>query len=67
MEAELEVTVDGISYPYSALNAEARMQITNLQFVDAEIARLNNQLAVCHTARSAYNKALNDLLPRTPQ
>lgn len=67
MEEKTEVTVDGISYPFSALNAEARRQISNLQFVDAEIVRLNNQLAVCHTARSAYNKALNDLLPRTPQ
>ncbi len=67
MDQELEVTVDGISYPFSALSPAARAQLTNLQFVDAEIARLQSQLAVYQTARIAYNNALNDLLPRSRQ
>lgn len=67
MEKELEVTVDGVSYPYSALSAEARAQVTNLQFVEAEMARLQAKLAVYQTAKNAYNSALNDLLPRSRQ
>lgn len=67
MDKEIEVTVDGISYPYSALNDAARTQLANLQFVDGEIARLQAQLAVYQTARIAYNNALNDLLPRSRQ
>jgi hypothetical protein len=67
MDEELEVTVDGVSYPYSALSDKARAQLTNLQFVDAEIARLQARLAVYQTARIAYNNALNDLLPRSRQ
>ena len=64
---ELEVTVDGISHAFSSLNDEARKQVANLQFVEGEIVRLNNKLAVCHTAMAAYKKALSDAIPRTAQ
>ncbi len=67
MEEELEITVDGISYKYSQLSEAARAQVANLQFVDAEIVRLNGLLAVMQTAKNTYNSALNELLPRTSQ
>ncbi len=67
IDEELEVTVDGISYKYSQLGEAARAQVANLQFVDAEIARLNALLAVMQTAKNTYNSALNELLPRTTQ
>ncbi|MES2901301.1 MAG: hypothetical protein V4723_16335 [Pseudomonadota bacterium] len=63
----LEITVDGVSYKYSQLGEAARAQVANLQFVEAEIARLNSMLAVMQTAKNAYNSALNELLPRTTQ
>jgi hypothetical protein len=67
IEQALEVTVDGISYPLAALSEEARAQVASLQFVEAEIARLQAQLAVYQTARAAYSNALGDLLPRSVQ
>lgn len=67
IEEQVEVTLDGVSYPLSALSVEAQAQVANLQFVEAEIVRLNNCLAVYQTARNAYKSALNDLLPRTAQ
>lgn len=67
MNEEVEITVDGISYPFSALGEPARAQLASLQFVEAEIERLNAKLAIYQTARNAYKNALNELLPRTAQ
>lgn len=67
IEEQVEVTVDGVTYPYAKLNDEARRQVANIQFVDAEIVRLNNLLAVMQTARNTYQKALNEQVPRTAQ
>jgi hypothetical protein len=64
---ELEVTVDGISYRLSELSTAAQEQVTNLQFVDAQMVELNAKLAVYQTARNAYQSALRELLPRTRQ
>jgi hypothetical protein len=64
---ETEVTVDGVTFRLDQLSAEARAQVASLQFVQAEIERLNNKLAVYATARNAYQKALFDLVPRLAQ
>jgi hypothetical protein len=66
-DAEIEVTVDGISYRLSDLGTEARNQVANIQFVDGEIARLQARLAVYATARNAYQQALQQAVPRAPQ
>ena len=67
MNEEVEVTVDGVSFKLSALSEEARAQVANLQFVEAQIAELNAKLAVFHTARNSYQAALQQLVPRTHQ
>jgi len=54
------VTINGKSYETAALSDVARQQIANIQFVDAEITRLQQQLAVLQTARNAYAAALVD-------
>lgn len=59
------IKIDGKEYDLDALSEEARNQLASLQFVDAELARLNAQVAVCKTARMAYSAALNELLPKT--
>jgi hypothetical protein len=67
MDQDLEVTVSGTSYRVADLNAEAQAQVGNLQFVDAEIARLTAKLAVYTTARNAYEAALREALPHALQ
>jgi hypothetical protein len=67
MQEEIEVTVDGVTYRMSELSDEAQAQVTSLQFVDAQIAELQAKLAVCPTARNAYQSALEQLVPRTRQ
>lgn len=67
MEEEVEVTVDGVSYKLSQLSAQAKEQVANLQYVDAQMADLNAKLAVFQTARNAYQSALQQLVPRLKQ
>ncbi|MDD2893504.1 MAG: DUF6447 family protein [Halothiobacillaceae bacterium] len=52
------LTVEGKEYDMDLLSAEAKAQVTSLQFVDAEIARLNAQIAICQTAKIGYLNAL---------
>lgn len=52
------VTINGTSYSSDNLSATAKMQATNVQLVDAELSRLNQQIAIAQTARNAYVAAL---------
>jgi cell division protein ZapA (FtsZ GTPase activity inhibitor) len=56
------ITIDNKEYNLDTLSDEAKGQLTNVQFVDQELARLQAQVAVLQTARIAYAKALNDAL-----
>ena len=53
------IKIDYQDYDLGALSDEAKAQLQSLQFVDAELARLQAQAAVLQTARMAYAKALN--------
>ena len=52
------ITVDGKEYDLDELNESAKMQLANLQFVQAEIKRLEANMAVFKTAASSYSNAL---------
>ena len=60
------ITIDNRDYDLNTLSIDARAQLQSLQFVDAELARLQAQAAVLQTARMAYAKALNEALPMLP-
>ncbi len=59
------VKIDGIEYDVDQLGIDVKSQIVCIQFVDAEMARLQVQGAVLQTARAAYSKALKELLSNT--
>ena len=59
----MKVTIDNQEYETDTLSAEAKAQLSGLQFVDSEIARLQAQMAIYQTARNAYGKALKEILP----
>jgi hypothetical protein len=52
------INIDGKEYDLEQLSEEARGQVVSLQFVDAELLRLNAQIAVHQTAKNAYLNAL---------
>jgi len=58
------VTINGTEYNLNDLSENARHQVTNLHVTDQEIARLQQQLAICQTARTAYARALAEELPK---
>lgn len=57
------VTIDGNEYNVADLSENARNQLVNLRVTDQEIQRLNQQLAIAQTARTAYANALKAELP----
>jgi hypothetical protein len=61
-----QITIDNQNYDLDTLSDEAKVQLQSLQFVDAELARLQAQAAVLQIARAAYSKALQAALPVMP-
>ncbi|MFG6668613.1 hypothetical protein ACGK9R_16100 [Halomonas sp. HNIBRBA4712] len=58
------VTIDNREYNLDELSENARNQLVNLRVTDQELQRLNQQLAIAQTARTAYANALKDELPK---
>ena len=52
------ITINGTRYASANFSDAARAQLQNVQAVDAELARLNQQAAIMQTARNAYVNAL---------
>lgn len=64
LAAMTTITIDGKEYEYESLSDKAKAQLTSMQFVDNELARLQAQASVLQTARMAYSKELqNELNP----
>lgn len=57
------ITIDNIEYDLDSLSDEAKAQLASIQFVDAEVVRLQAHVAALQTARMAYAKALRETLP----
>ena len=57
-ESVQKITIDNIEYDLDTLSDEAKVQITNIQFVDSRLQQLNNEWAVSDTARIGYTNAL---------
>ncbi len=57
-----QVKIDGVDYVLADLSEASRTQLMNIQAVDGEIARLQQQLAFARTARSVYVALLRDSL-----
>lgn len=58
------ITIDGKEYDPEKLSAEAKAQLGAMAATDQEINRLKIQMAIAQTARNAYAKALQELLPK---
>ena len=58
------IKIDNKDYDIDALSDDAKKQLQAIQTTDAEIQRLNIQLAIAQTARNAYAKALGEFLPK---
>lgn len=57
------IKIDDKTYNVADLSDDAKTQINNLQMVDQQIRRLQQEAAVAQTARMAYVASLQTLLP----
>jgi hypothetical protein len=64
MSEQEVLTIDDKKYNVADLSEEARTQVTNLRFTDAEIQRTKAQLAVFNTARASYAAKLKEELDK---
>ncbi|HBP40835.1 MAG: DUF6447 family protein [Vreelandella alkaliphila] len=63
-EQQKTITIDNREYGVNDLSESARNQVVNLRVTDEEIRRLQHQLAIAQTARTAYANALKAELPK---
>ena len=61
-----KITIDGKDYDADTLPEAAKAQLRCLQFVEAELTRLEAQTAVYKTARVGYMNALKKALAPEP-
>jgi len=61
------ININNTPYELEGLSDDVKAQLNMIQQVDLEIARLNARLAIAQTARMAYSKAVEELLPATSQ
>ena len=54
-----KITINEKEYDLGLLPEKARGNIASIQFVDAEIKRLKDKIAVLNTARVAYARELD--------
>ena len=59
-----KVSINGTEYILDDLSDNAKAQLVNIQFVDAQIQQLNNEWAVADTARIGYTRALKSELEK---
>jgi len=57
-----KITIDDKEYDTDTFSDNAKSQLASLQFTQAEVNRLQAQLAICKTAQVAYTTALKQEL-----
>lgn len=52
------ISIDGKEYNFETFSEEAKAQLASIHFVDAELVRIQGQIAALQTARVAYSNEL---------
>lgn len=60
-----KITVDGIEYHTEDLTDNGKAQLASLQFLEVQMQKLRNEIAVFETARQGYINALKTELEGT--
>jgi hypothetical protein len=61
------IKINDVDYDSDKLSKEAKMQLQMLAVADAEIKRLQAQLAIAQTAKNAYAQALTQSVNSPPR
>lgn len=58
------VTIDGVAYQLSDLNATAKKMIRNIEMAEARLRDLKQQVELATVARQVYLRTLSENLPK---
>jgi len=61
------IKINGNDYDSNTLSQEAKAQLNMLAMADAEVKRLQTQLAIAQTAKNAYAQALAQAVNALPR
>ena len=61
-----KITVDDVEYNSEDLSDNGKAQLASLQFLETQLAKLQGEIAVYQTAKSAYVSALKVELDKIP-
>ena len=53
-----KINIDGQEYDISNASDEAKVQLSNLKFVNEQILQRSNELQIAQTAKIGYSRAL---------
>lgn len=62
-----KITVDGVEYNSEDLSDNGKAQLASLQFLEVQMTKLQNEIAVFQTAKAAYIAALKSELEKTSE
>jgi len=62
-----KITVDGIEYNTEDLSDNGKAQLASLQFLEVQMNKLQNEIAVFQTAKAAYIAALKAELEKVSE
>ena len=62
-----KINVEGIEYNTEDLSDNGKAQLASLQFLEVQMNKLQNEIAVFQTAKSAYVAALKAELDKTAE
>jgi len=62
----VKIVIDDTEYETEELDPNAKAQVASLQFLEAHMQQLRNEISVFETAKRAYQRALKDELEKTP-
>lgn len=61
----VKITVDGVDYDTDDLSDNGKAQLASLQFLEVQMRKLKNDIAVYQTAKGAYTAALRAALEQS--
>lgn len=60
-----KITVDGVEYNTEDLTDNGKAQLASLQFLEVQMNKLKNEIAIYQTARNTYVQLLKAELEKT--
>jgi hypothetical protein len=60
-----KITIDDIEYNTEDLSDNGKAQVASLQFLEVQMNKINSEIAVYETAKTAYISALKSEIDKT--